>query len=170
MKEIRSQFRLDWHGIHGASHWARVRRHGVNLARAEGADERIPALFSVLHDSQRENEGHDPAHGLRAAEYAAWLRKRGFFELDDAAFRLLQLACRGHSDGLMEADISVQVCWDADRLDLGRVGVFPDFRRLCTSTARQPQVIDVAWRWSTRQSHFRGTFDAAPPRYAPTRS
>lgn len=28
-----------------------------------------------------------------------------------------------HSDGYTEGDITVQVCWDADRLDLGRVGI-----------------------------------------------
>jgi uncharacterized protein len=35
------------------------------------------------------------------------------------------------------ADITIQTCWDADRLDLGRVGVFPDAARLCTGAARR---------------------------------
>lgn len=149
MQEIRSQFRLDWAGIHGAAHWARVRYHGVWLARQLGADVRIPSLFAVLHDSQRQNEGHDPEHGPRAAEYAAWLRKRGLFELDDTALALLQAACMGHSDGHTRADVSVQVCWDADRLDLGRAGTYPDSRRLCTRPAKQADVIERAWHWST---------------------
>lgn len=148
MKEIRSQFRLDWHGIHGAPHWARVRFHGISLARAEKVDTRIPALFALLHDSQRRNDGHDPDHGPLAAEYAVWLRKRGLIELDNQAFSLLLQACRGHSDGLMDADRRVQVCWDADRLDLGRVGIFPDARRLCTPSARCPARIERAWLWS----------------------
>ena len=150
MKEIRSQFRLDWHGIHGAPHWARVRFHGVSLARAENVDARIPALFAVLHDSQRRNDDDDPDHGPLAAEYAAWLRKRGLIELDDEAFGLLQQACRGHSDGLLEADRRIQVCWDADRLDLGRVDIYPDALRLCTASARCPARIERAWNWSQR--------------------
>ena len=150
MREIRGQFRLDWTGIHGAAHWARVRYHGVWLARQLGADVRIPSIFAVLHDSQRQNDGHDPQHGPRAAEYAAWARKRGLFELDDAAFELLKIACIGHSDGHTQADVSVQVCWDADRLDLGRVGIYPDSRRLCTSPAKHAGVIERAWHWSTR--------------------
>ena len=150
MREIRGQFRLDWTGIHGAAHWARVRYHGVWLARQLGADVRIPSLFAVLHDSQRQNDGHDPQHGPRAAEYAAWARKHGLFELDDAAFELLKIACIGHSDGHTQADVSVQVCWDADRLDLGRVGIYPDSRRLCTSPAKHAGVIERAWHWSTR--------------------
>ena len=151
MREIRSQFRLDWTGIHGAAHWARVRYHGVWLARQLDADLRIPSLFAVLHDSQRQNDEHDPEHGPRAAEYAAWVRRRGLFELDDAAFELLQIACTGHSDGHTQADVSVQVCWDADRLDLGRVGTYPDSRRLCTNPAKQAGVIERAWHWSMRQ-------------------
>ena len=27
---IKSEFKLDWHGIHGASHWARVLKHEAN--------------------------------------------------------------------------------------------------------------------------------------------
>ena len=26
---LRQEFRLDWGGIHGAAHWARVRRNGL---------------------------------------------------------------------------------------------------------------------------------------------
>lgn len=150
LREIRRQFRLDWHGIHGAPHWARVRFHGVSLARALSVDVRIPVYFAVLHDSQRMDDGSDPEHGSRAAEYATWLRGRGHIELEDGAFGLLRQACIGHSNGLMEADLQVQVCWDADRLDLGRVDVYPDARRLCTVPARDPAYIDKAWRWSRR--------------------
>lgn len=55
MREIRRQFRWQWHGIHGAPHWDRVRFHGVALARAENMD--APMYFAVLHDSQRMNDG-----------------------------------------------------------------------------------------------------------------
>jgi uncharacterized protein len=35
----------------------------------------------------------------------------------------------------------VQACWDADRLDLGRVGIAPAPERLCTAAARER----IAW-------------------------
>ena len=35
-------------------------------------------------------------------------------------------------------------CWDADRLDLLRVGIVPDPRRLCTPFARLEETIDGA--------------------------
>ena len=62
----------------------------------------------------------------------------------------LAYACTHHSQGLLEADLTVQVCWDADRLDLGRVGHVPDPERLCTPAARDPKLIAWAYKRSTR--------------------
>jgi len=76
-------------------------------------------------------------HGQRGAELAAKLRGT-LFDLPDADFDLLYEACADHTDGLTEGDITVQTCWDADRLDLGRVGTEPDPRRLCTAEAKAP--------------------------------
>lgn len=148
IKQIRSQFRLDWHGVHGAPHWARVHRHGVYLAPRMGADIRVVELFAFLHDSQRENDYTDPGHGERAADYAQWLRQRRMFELEASAMELLQRACRGHSKGGTVEDVTVQVCWDADRLDLGRVGKRPDPRYLCTHAAQDPAYLAKALQWS----------------------
>jgi uncharacterized protein len=49
---------------------------------------------------------------------------------------LLYEACRLHTDGLLEGDPTLQACWDADRLDLGRVGIQPRLDLLCTDAAR----------------------------------
>jgi uncharacterized protein len=57
--------------------------------------------------------------------------------LADADFDLLTEACRLHTDGLLDGDVTVQTCWDADRLDLGRVGITPRFDRLCTAAGRR---------------------------------
>ena len=57
--------------------------------------------------------------------------------LDDARFELLFEACRLHTDGHTAGDPTLLACWDADRLDLGRVGITPDPRRLCTDAARE---------------------------------
>lgn len=153
VKEIREQFRINWHGHHGAPHWARVRHHGLRLGEQLRADLRVVELFAFLHDSQRENEHTDPGHGRRASSYAATLRERGLIDLDDSALNLLTTACNGHSDGHMDGDITVRVCWDADRLDLGRVGIKPDPRRLCTEPARDPDYIEHAWKWGLEQYH-----------------
>jgi len=130
-------------------HWGRVRRNGLLLARESGADTVVVELFAVFHDACRWSDGHVPEHGHRCAELAAQLRGE-LFELDDRRLELLQVACRGHSDGWTEGDPTVITCWDADRLDLGRVGIEPDPRYLCTPVARRPEILDWCYRRSLR--------------------
>jgi uncharacterized protein len=97
----------------------------------------------VLHDSKRRNEGTDPEHGPRAADFARQLRGTAF-ELDDDDFEKLVRACHGHTHERTHPDITIQTCWDSDRLDLGRVGIFPDPYYLSTADARDPAMI----RWA----------------------
>jgi uncharacterized protein len=88
MAAIKAQFRVNWHGVHGPSHWARVRHHSIHLATVRHGDLLVAELFSYLHDSQRENEWTDPGHGERAAEYAVSLNTR-FFDLAPSQLDLL---------------------------------------------------------------------------------
>lgn len=131
-------------GFHGKDHWLRVLHNAREIAVGTGANLRVLELFAVLHDSRRENENHDPEHGHRAAAHAVALRGK-CFDLADDEMALLIEACRFHSDGMTEADSTIQACWDADRLDLGRVGVRPSPRFLCTTYAQQPEVINAAY-------------------------
>lgn len=57
---IKSEFKLNWQGIHGANHWARVLHHGKNIGQLRGADLLVVELFSFLHDSCRWDDGRDP--------------------------------------------------------------------------------------------------------------
>ena len=147
VRHLRANFALDWGGIHGAPHWARVHLIGLRLARQTGANPDVVRLFAFLHDARRVHDGRDKDHGARAAALARSLRGR-FFDLPDPEFALLVSACAGHSDGRLEGPVTVLTCWDADRLDLGRVGIRPDPKRLCTAAARDPAMIDWAWRRS----------------------
>ena len=80
---------------HGTTHWMRVRDNAVYLAEREGGEAQIAEYFSVLHDCMRENEGHDPEHGPRAAVYAR--EHRNLIDLTNRQFLLLQKACAGHT-------------------------------------------------------------------------
>jgi len=131
---IRSQYRLDWWGIHGITHWARVWETGLRLAVRTDANPRVVELFAVFHDACRANDGRDPDHGRRAAELVERLQGQ-LFELSETERALLRFACVHHARGWTEADVTVQTCWDADRLDLGRVGIIPSPSRLCTAPA-----------------------------------
>ncbi len=143
VKKLRRKFKLKWTGIHGVPHWARVRVNGLRLAESTGANPAIVELFAFLHDSCRRNDWSDPDHGARAAEFAGKLRGR-YFNLSDDDFDLLFIALSCHSDGLTRGDATVMTCWDADRLDLGRVGARPHVRHLCTDAAKEPGVIEWA--------------------------
>jgi uncharacterized protein len=147
---LRERFTLDWRGIHGAPHWARVWRNGLVLADRTGASRRVVSLFAFLHDSCRWSDDRDPQHGSRAALLIERLRDDGLVSVSDEEAALLGFACRHHNDGLVEADVTVQTCWDADRLDLGRVGTRPDPRYLCTPAARDRSLIAWALRRSLR--------------------
>ena len=147
---VRPQFRLDFHeGIHGLPHWARVWHHGRALAASLDVNPAVLAWFAFLHDSQLHNDRRDPQHGDRAADFAVGLRRDGVIvELNDVEFEHLCEAMRLHSDGHTESEPAIIACWDADRLDLGRVRINPDPKKLCTAYGRDPATITAAVRMS----------------------
>jgi uncharacterized protein len=149
VRRILDEYPLSVRGIHGITHWARVWENGLRLAATNGADVEVVKLFALFHDSRRENDGTDPDHGRRGADLARRLR-RELFDLPDAAFELLCVACEWHTDSVTHPDPTVQACWDADRLDLGRVGMMPTRKYLNTAAAHTPGMIDWAHKRSVR--------------------
>lgn len=143
MKTILAGYSLPLTGVHGPAHWARVLEIGAHVAELTGADLEVVQLFAVLHDSKRTTEDECYEHGQEAADFALSLRGT-HIHLDDDRFELLYDACSLHTHGETEADITVQTCWDADRLDLGRVWIIPDPAKLCTAPARDPGLIERA--------------------------
>ena len=127
--------------VHGPAHWERVANHAISIARSEGLDPLVPYLFGLVHDSQRLDDGNDPQHGPRAAAFVASARTGLFAALSDEQVEHLAQACDLHSNGMTEAHPLVQSCWDADRLDLARVHVYPDADYLCTDYAKRPDII-----------------------------
>lgn len=100
---LRSHFVLDWHGLHGANHWARVKLNGLLLAAETGADAHVVELFAFLHDSCREDDGRDYTHGSRSAELVGVLRDEQLIRVSDTQHEWLVDACRRHSDGELAA-------------------------------------------------------------------
>lgn len=69
-------------------------------------------------------------------------------DLGDTDFELLIEACTRHTEGGTNGDVTIRACWDADRLDLERIGIRTDPRRLCTTAARDPKLLG----WASRQA------------------
>ena len=160
LRAILDGYVLPVDGFHGVFHWARVLENGLRIAEANGADREVVMLFALFHDSRRVTEDQDDGYGLRGGELARSLRGN-LVHLDDDRFDMLFEACRLHTDGLTAGDPTLLACWDADRLDLGRVGITPDRRRLGTRAGRgllawahpravgwhEPTAVLESWGW-----------------------
>ena len=140
-------FSMNIDGIHGLKHWDRVHENGGYLAKHSGGDLLVVQLFAYLHDSCRQSDGWDPQHGERAALLARALAE-DWLTLEGNQLELLTFACEFHEKGRVSDDPTVGVCWDSDRLDLGRVGIKPKARLLSTERAKHPTVIDWGWQRS----------------------
>jgi len=121
--------------IHGIKHWVTVERNGHYLANFNGADKAVLSYFAYFHDCMRENEGRDKGHGPRAAVFA--MKHRDIIPLNDVQFKQLTDACKGHTDGTRPECITINTCWDADRLDLTRVRILPDSNYLFNTEAKR---------------------------------
>jgi uncharacterized protein len=130
------QYRAEEDSVHGPSHWRRVERNGLILSYRTGADVLVVRLFAWFHDSRRINDYTDSGHGFRGTEYVASLRGE-LFDLEDAAFQSLTYACTWHTDKVYSEDITIGTCWDADRLDLARVGVIPSVDFMSTQAGKE---------------------------------
>jgi len=143
LQAVMCRFILPREGLHGPSHWARVLENGLRLAHSVKVDRKVLELFALLHDSQRICDGIDRDHGKRAAGMA-W-NLRASLGLDDNNFKLLYVALAGHDEAQPDpGDDTVRVCWDAERLDLARLGITPRPACLFTEAARDPETIGWA--------------------------
>jgi uncharacterized protein len=147
---ILEEYVLPKRGIHGLAHWARVLETGIRLAKITGANVEVVQLFSIFHDSQRVTESTDPSHGIRGAILASELRGK-LYDLDEDDFDLLFVACVGHMENQSDDDPTVQTCWDADRLDFGRVGLKIAPSWLGATTLENPSIMN----WAQKRSKAR---------------
>ncbi len=127
---------VDPESIHGISHWERVAWFGAYICRREQANGLVAAWFACFHDCRRLNDGSDRGHGPRAADFLK-LFSPGDLGLTRAEKETLAFACRHHTHERVTEDPTVWACWDADRLDLPRIGVAVDPSRLFTESARR---------------------------------
>jgi len=137
---LTGRFRLgDW-SLHGPAHWKRVESAGLELVEAMHADQQAGVLavrlFAVFHDAERQNETFDPAHGAGGAALVEQMHGE-HFELSPDRLSLLMFACRHHHEGMISKDPTIGACWDADRLNLPRVGIRPVSRLMSTAEGRR---------------------------------
>jgi uncharacterized protein len=146
--------------LHGERHWKCVAWTGLELCGdIPDVDHEIVFLFGLFHDTQRLNDGHDPDHGRRAGHYARRLHGEAF-HLSQPRLDLLIGACNAHADGRTSTDPTVGACWDADRLNLWRVGMTPSPKFLSTAPARQADAIKKAEKFEGQRMTWEAIYHA----------
>ena len=138
------KYALSHNGVHGIDHWLRVLINGRQLAQQTGADLKVVEYFALIHDVMRHDEDRDLNHGNRSADLVLVL-DGDLLHLSSDQLGQLEEACRYHSMGRLTRDVTIQTCWDADRLDLGRVGIKPNPTYLGTASARNHDFIASAY-------------------------
>jgi uncharacterized protein len=135
--ELVRRFKLGRHSDHGPEHWLRVFKNGQALAATvPDADAIVAGWFAWFHDVARENEYEDPEHGFRGARLAESWHQQGKLPITSDQLNLLVKACEGHTAIRETRNPTLAVCWDADRLDLARVGIAPNPLYLNTQAGR----------------------------------
>lgn len=140
IEQIRQEFKIDFYGDHGVYHWKRVYENSQKLSTYYDIESEVFELFAILHDSKRHDEYEDRHHGIRAAGFTQKLLRNGVIELEQKDCDRLLYACANHTksdknDPLFN-DLIVQICFDSDRLDIGRVGYDVDPKYLATEYAK----------------------------------
>ncbi len=120
--------------LHGVSHLRRVAILSGRLANAVGEDVESAVVMGFLHDCARSNDGNDTEHGHESAFLARGLIERFYPHLD--VDRICE-AIAGHADGEVTIDPLTACLWDADRLELKRIGRTIDLDLLSTKVARR---------------------------------
>jgi uncharacterized protein len=132
-------------GDNGPAHWDRVWENAKMLIPITKANATVVQLFCYLHDCCAVHDGHEPEHGPAAAFFIKQ-NKKSFSFLSAAEFKLLVDACAGHTFHLLSESATIGTCWDADRLDLGRFGIYPQNAFFSTQAAKNPAVIERAYQ------------------------
>lgn len=122
--------------IYGFEHFDRVAENGKQL-HIPGANPNVIIAFAYLHDIARSDSNSDPGHGERAAQIIDEIRRTHLVDFSDIEIRLLKDACRLHETAERTGDKTIDICLDADRLDLPRLGIIPTPEQMATEKGAQ---------------------------------
>jgi uncharacterized protein len=169
--------------IHGPAHWARVQRFGALLAETEDlppAARTCVEVFAQIHDLAREDDGGGNQHAIDGAFYMDEVVSAVFDgQLSHDQIETIRAAIRYHSDGTVAQQASedglfeglewprdllvrtVGCCWDADRIDLLRVGIYPAPEFMSTSGWRDVLALSSRIHGAIRLDdvRYKGAYD-----------
>lgn len=120
--------------IHGIQHLRQVAYLSGRLAYLLNLDYKTAILAGYLHDCARNNDSDGNSH----AHESAWLAKK-IIETNWSNIDIGKIfnAIYYHADGLNTDDPFIGCIWDADRLNLVRLGIIPKVELLSTEFAKR---------------------------------
>ena len=139
--------------IHGVDHWARVCRFGEYLADRINLPPQYSecvTVFAWTHDLARYDDDGGREHAIAGAKYLDKVIPTVFPLLSGSQISIIRTAIYYHSHGYAADEgqyagwfddlegkkgtilDTMACCWDADRLDLLRIGIEPDPYRMST--------------------------------------
>lgn len=161
--------------LHGVAHWTRVHRYGLLLAdtlELSSTQKIAIALFGWTHDLARTNDGGGNQHSIDGADYVVDVTNTLFSNFPRDTLDIVRCAIYYHSDGMTAEEALYQhslkdnltwsrddilntlgCCWDADRLDLLRLGIAPQESKM--STPYWDDVLPLAAKLNKMTSLFK---------------
>ena len=125
-------------GLHGMSHLRRVASTAGRIASLISEDVEAAVVTGFLHDCARTDDGGGTSHAHDSACVAKNILPTCYPHLD---VDRLCAGIAGHADGVVTDDLLIGSVWDADRLDLVRLGIEVDLGLLSTSVARRVAIV-----------------------------
>lgn len=122
--------------VYSIKHCDRVADNGKRLF-VPGANPNVIIAFAYLHDIARSDSNSDPGHGERATQIIDEIRRTHLADFSDIEIRLLKDACRLHETAERTGNKTIDICLDADRLDLPRLGIIPTPEQMATEKGAQ---------------------------------
>ena len=122
-------------GLHGLNHVKRVVENAKTIAKNECPNHYDDIVMGAyLHDIGRVNDNGGNEHALQGFEISKQLLAKYWPHLDH---RKILTAIKEHADSLITDDPLIGSIWDADRLDLTRLGIKINPELLSTKTAKK---------------------------------
>lgn len=147
LERLDDNFCLKDSDYHNKKHWNRVFKLSKYIRELNGIESNIFKYFAMFHDVGRTDEDYNQNHGENGSKLAIKYRK--YINLTDEEFEKLIFACKWHTKPLDTTnkffkDKIINICWDADKLDLVRLNIKINKEKLLNNYSKLDSTIDFA--------------------------
>lgn len=145
LKEILMEYPLDLkNSFDGINHIARVVENGILLSEINRTNLNVIIVFSFFHSIKRKNNEEDVGFNERSANFLKYYEDK--INLSESEFEIAYIACRDQELEIDPENAIIADCWDAERLDSMRRGIYPNSEKLNSFAAKNTGTITWAMK------------------------